>query len=69
MNGVSVEQVLRESSALGGRTADRDLEQLRQAVLVEDVFGIVLSDDQITDIDLSDPEALGRLVAESFPSS
>lgn len=47
--------------------ADPELDALRWAVLVEDVLGVVLSDEQITSGDLRDPGRLRALVATADP--
>jgi hypothetical protein len=58
-----IEQVLRDYEALRRPDADAGLEAVRAAILVEDVFDVVLSD---ADIDLAvsaDPSAVAGLVA------
>jgi hypothetical protein len=64
MTGVSIERVLQESSFAGRPLEDPALERLRQAILVEDVLGIVLSDEQLAGCDLSDPTVLRALASE-----
>ena len=61
-----VDRLLAESAHL---PADGDPAQhaLRWAILVEDVLGIVLSDEQITSGALTDPERLRSLVTASPP--
>jgi hypothetical protein len=48
-----VDQILLEYDSVRDPAGDPELEALKAAVFVEDVFGIVLSDDEI------DPEQLG----------
>lgn len=47
---------------------DRRQDALRRAILVEDVLGVVLSDEQITESDLSDPGVLRSFVASCWPT-
>lgn len=35
---------------------------IEAAIYLEDCFGLILSDEEIASIDLSDPESLGRLL-------
>lgn len=58
-----VEQVLGEAEALRERGGDPSLEALRVAILVEDVFGVVLADDEIEAAVLAEPAAVARLVS------
>ena len=57
------EQVLDEWRATRDPEADPELEAVRLAILVEDVLGVSLSDDDIDLAVLSDPEAVGNLLA------
>lgn len=61
-----VDRLLAESAHLPP-LADPELDALRWAVLVEDVLGVVLTDDQITTGDLTDPGWLRSLLASSAP--
>ena len=45
------------------RTADPELEAVRAAILVEDVFDVVLSDAEIDAVVLGDARAVAALVA------
>jgi hypothetical protein len=58
-----VEQVLRDWGTLRHRDADPELEAVRGAILLEDVFGIVLSDAQIDPAVFADASAVAALVA------
>jgi len=58
-----VEQVLRDYDALHRPDADPELEAVRAAILVEDVFDVVLSDTEIDPAVLGDPSAVAALVA------
>jgi hypothetical protein len=57
-----VDQVLREAEDLRDPDADPELEAVRTAILLEDSFGIVLSDDDIAPGVLDDPVAVARLL-------
>jgi hypothetical protein len=63
MNRDLVEQVLRDCEALRRPDADPELEAVRAAVLLEDVFGITLSDAEIGPAVLAGPAAVAVLVA------
>ena len=58
-----VEQVLRDYKALRRPDADPELEAVRAAILLEDVFDVVLSDTEIGAAVLADPSAVAALVA------
>jgi hypothetical protein len=58
-----VEQILRDYGDLRRPGTDHELEAVRAAILLEDVFGIRLSDADINPAVLSDPRAMARLVA------
>lgn len=57
-----VAQVLREAEELRDPEADPELEAVRTAILLEDSFGIVLTDDDIAPGVLGDPAAVARLL-------
>lgn len=59
-----VDRLLAESAHLPP-DGDPAQDALRWAILVEDVLGVVLSDEQITSGPLTDPERLRSLVAAS----
>ena len=59
-----VDRLLAESAHLPP-VLEQELETLRWAVLVEDVLGIVLSDEQMVLADLTDPVRLRALVARA----
>lgn len=63
MNRDLVEQVLRDYHALRCPETDPGLEAVRAAILVEDVFDVVLSDAEIDSAVLADPAAVTALVA------
>jgi len=58
-----IEQVLREYEALRQPDADPQLEAVRAAILLEDVFGVTLPDAAIDPAVLADPSAVATLVA------
>jgi hypothetical protein len=58
-----VEQVLQDYDALRRQGADPELEAVRVAILLEDVFDIVLSDAEIDPTLFADPSAVAALVA------
>ncbi|GEM_PF-284705 len=58
-----IEQVLQEWQSLRQADADPELEAVRLAILIEDVLGITLSDDDIDLAVLSDPDAVENLLA------
>jgi hypothetical protein len=58
-----VEQVLRDYDALRRPDTDPELEAVRAAIMLEDVFGIVLSDAEIDSAVLADSSAVAALVA------
>jgi hypothetical protein len=57
-----VEQVLRDYEALRRPDADAGLEAVRFAILLEDVFGVVLSDAKIDLAVLADSSAVAALL-------
>jgi hypothetical protein len=59
-----VGQVLADYEETREPDADPQLEAIKVAVLLEDVFGIVLSDSEIDPGVLAEPTALQRLVAQ-----
>ena len=63
MNRNIVEQVLRDYDAVRRPDTDPELEAVRTAIMLEDVFGIVLSDAEIDPAMLADPAAMATLVA------
>jgi hypothetical protein len=58
-----VEQVLRDYDALRRPDTDPELEAVRAAIMLEDVFGIALSDTEIDPAVLADSSAVADLVA------
>jgi hypothetical protein len=58
-----VEQVLRDYDAVRRTDTDPELEAVRAAIMLEDVFGIALSDAEIAAAVLADPTAVTALVA------
>ena len=63
MNRDTVEQVLRDYHALRRPETDPELEAVRAAIFVEDVFDVVLSDTEIDPAVLADASAVATLVA------
>ena len=63
MNRDAVEQVLRDYDALRRPGTDAELEAVRAAILLEDVFGITLSDAEMDLAVVADPSAVAALVA------
>lgn len=66
MNRDVIEQVLRDYDALREPVADPELEAVSTAILIEDVFGVVLSDAEIDAAvlaDRADRSAVAALVA------
>lgn len=63
---VSVDQLLAEATHLPPLD-DPELDALRWAILVEDVLGVILSDEQITPAVCGDPTHLRALVGLSPP--
>lgn len=62
MNADLAGQVMRDYRAACGTEADPELEALRVAILLEDTFGITLSDAEIDPAVLADPSAAAALV-------
>jgi hypothetical protein len=58
-----VEQVLRDYEAVRRLSTNPELEAVCAAILLEDVFGIVLSDAEIDPALLADSAAVAALVA------
>jgi hypothetical protein len=58
-----VEQVLRDYDALRRPDTDPELEAVRAAILLEDVFEVALSDTEIDPAVLADTAAMAVLVA------
>jgi len=63
VNRDAVEQVLREYAALRRPDADPELEAVRTAVLLEDIFGVTLPEAEIDPAALADPGAVAALIA------
>ena len=63
MNRDIVEQVLRDYDALRRPDTDRELEAVRAAIMLEDVFGIALSEAEIDPAVLASSAAVAALVA------
>lgn len=58
-----IEQVVRDHAALRRGETDPEIEAVRAAILIEDVFGITLSDADIDAAVLTDAAAVSALVA------
>lgn len=63
MDGDTVEQVLHDYAALHRCDADPELEAVHAAILIEDVFGVTLSDAEINPAVLVGASAVAALVA------
>ena len=63
MNRDIIEQVLRDYDALRRPDTDRELEAVRAAIMLEDVFGIALSEAEIDPAVLASSAAVAALVA------
>ena len=61
-----IDQFLSECEDLGLRDADPQLDAIRMAILVEDVFGLVLPDGQISPTVVGDRTALRALLVHSM---
>ncbi|MDN5851263.1 MAG: hypothetical protein L0K86_00190 [Actinomycetia bacterium] len=69
MNRDIIEQVLREHDALRVPESDPDLAAVSTAILIEDIFGLVLSDAEIDPTVLADRSAVTALVARLLESA
>lgn len=58
-----INQVLGDYAALRRDDTDPELEAVRAAILIEDVFGVTLSDAEINPAVLAGPSAVAALVA------
>ncbi len=58
-----VEQILRDYVALRSGATDAELDAVCAAILIEDAFGVTLSDADIDPALLTDPSAIAALVA------
>lgn len=70
MNGAEdelsrVTRFLEECACLPDQTGDPELSSIRAAILVEDAFDVVLTDDQVRIDLLKDPEALRQALAKT----
>lgn len=63
MSEAFLRRLLAEGALLPERPHDDGLENLRRAIALEDSLGITLSDDDISDADLTDAEVLRGLLA------
>jgi hypothetical protein len=63
VDGDPVEQVLADYAALHRCDADPELEAVHTAILIEDVFGVTLSDAEINPAVLAGASAVAALVA------
>ena len=63
MNRDHAGQVLRDYAALGQPDGDPELAALRAAILLEDVFGVVLTDADIDPAVLAGPAAMAAVLA------
>lgn len=58
-----IEQVLRDQAALRRGATDPELEAVRVAILIEDLFGVTLPDAEIDPAVLADASSVAALVA------
>ena len=58
-----IEKLLAESHRLRDPAVDPELDAVRTAILLEDVFGVTLTDDEIDPVLLSDARAVADLLA------
>ena len=70
MNGAEDElsritRFLQECAYLPGQNGDPELISIRAAILVEDAFDVVLTDDHVSIDLLKDPETLRQLLANT----
>jgi len=63
VDGDTIEQVLADYAALPRCDADPELEAVRAAILIEDVFGVTLSDAEINPALLAGASAVAALAA------
>ncbi len=63
MSREQIEQALDEWRAMREPDTEPELEAVRLAILFEDILGVPLSDDDIDLAVLSDPDAVGNLLA------
>lgn len=63
MTSKDVEDVLARISALDDVHGDPQLRAVRTALLLEDFFGITLSDAEIDPVELGDPTVIRQLLA------
>jgi hypothetical protein len=62
VNRETIEQILRDYGALRLPDTDPELEAVRAAILIEDVFDVVLPDAEIDPAMLADPSAVTALI-------
>lgn len=67
MTELGVTAVLREARLVRSATADPELAALETALLLESVFDVVLSDEQIARADLRDPAVVKSIM--TIPSA
>ena len=67
MNRELREQVLQDYAALRRAGADPELEAVRAAILLEDVFGVTLPDGEIDAAVLAGPDAMAALLDRHLP--
>lgn len=65
MTLVEIDRLLGESGFSAAADLDADLQDLRLAILLEDAYGVTLTDDQISGLRLRDHESLALLLSES----
>ena len=65
MTGADPDRILAEFAQLRPADPDPELAAVRTALMVEDVFGVTLSEAQLDPATLADPAALRALLAGS----
>jgi hypothetical protein len=65
VTGIAVERILRECELLHDGDEDPGLTAIRTAIIVEDVFGVVLSDAEIQPEVMGNPDAVRAVLARS----
>jgi hypothetical protein len=65
VTGVAVERIMRECALLRDGDEDPVLTAIKTAIILEDVFGVVLGDAELQPEIMGDPEAVRALLASS----
>lgn len=65
MTSVDIDRILRECALLTSSADEPELRALRNAILIEDTFDVILTDEQLGIDFLEDPAALRELLAKT----